>query len=60
LPEESDIITTFDVVHDITNPHRALHAIRQALQRNGTYLMLEINCTDKVEDNIGPLGAFIA
>ena len=49
LPEEYDIITTFDVVHDITNPRRALHAIRQAIQPNGTYLMLELNCKDKLE-----------
>jgi 2-polyprenyl-3-methyl-5-hydroxy-6-metoxy-1,4-benzoquinol methylase len=58
LPEKYDIITTFDVVHDMINPRGALHAIRQALQPNGTYLMLEINCKDKLEDNIGPLGAF--
>ncbi len=58
LPEKYDIITTFDVVHDMVNPRGALHAICQALQPNGTYLMLEINCKDKLEDNIGPLGAF--
>jgi 2-polyprenyl-3-methyl-5-hydroxy-6-metoxy-1,4-benzoquinol methylase len=53
-----DIITTFDVVHDMVNPRAALHSIRKALKDNGTYLMLEINAKDKLEDNIGPLGAF--
>jgi 2-polyprenyl-3-methyl-5-hydroxy-6-metoxy-1,4-benzoquinol methylase len=58
LPEKYDIITTFDVLHDMINPRGALRAISQALQPNGTYLMLEINCKDKLKDNIGPLGAF--
>ena len=47
LPEKYDIITTFDIVHDMINPRGALRAISQALQPNGTYLMLEINCKDK-------------
>ncbi len=57
LPETFDLITTFDVVHDMVNPRGALRVIRQALQPDGTYLMLEINCADRLEDNAGPLGA---
>ncbi len=57
LPEQYDLITTFDVVHDMANPRGALRAIRQALRPDGTYLMLEINCQDKLEENAGPLGA---
>ena len=49
LPEKYDIITTFDVLHDMINPRGALRAISQALQPNGTYLMLEINCKDKLK-----------
>jgi hypothetical protein len=58
LPEKYDIITTFDVVHDMVNPRGALHSIRKALKDDGIYLMLEINAKDKLEDNIGSLGAF--
>jgi hypothetical protein len=57
LPEPYDLITTFDVVHDMVNPRGALQAIRRALRPDGTYLMLEINCADKLEDNAGPQGA---
>ncbi len=56
LPEQYDVITTFDVVHDSINPLGLLRAIRQALKANGTYVCLDINCSDKVEENSGPLG----
>ena len=59
LPEKYyDIITTFDVVHDMVNPRAALRSIRKAIKDNGIYLMLEINAKDRLEDNTGPLGAF--
>ncbi|MEE9262381.1 MAG: class I SAM-dependent methyltransferase [Dehalococcoidia bacterium] len=57
LPEQYDLITTFDVIHDSVNPHGVLRAIRQGLKPDGTYLLLEINCLDRLEDNAGPLGA---
>ncbi|MFQ5933834.1 MAG: methyltransferase [Dehalococcoidia bacterium] len=57
IPEQYDLITTFDVIHDMANPRGALKAIRQALKPDGSYLLLDINCSDKLEDNAGPLGA---
>ncbi len=57
LPSEYDVITTFDVVHDAADPPGLLRSIRQALNPNGVYMCLEINCADRLEDNIGPLGA---
>jgi SAM-dependent methyltransferase len=56
LPEQYDLITTFDVVHDMVDPRGALRAIRQALKPDGTYLLLEINCKDTLEENVGPKG----
>ena len=57
-PEEHyDLITTFDVIHDMTNPQAALKSIRQALKPDGTYLWLEINSKDRLEDNFGAMGA---
>ena len=57
-PEEKyDLITTFDVIHDMVNPHSALKSIRQALKPDGTYLWLEINSKDRLEDNFGAMGA---
>jgi SAM-dependent methyltransferase len=58
LPEQYDVITTFDVVHDAINPRGLLRAIRHALRPDGRYVCLEINCSDKLEENAGPLGSF--
>jgi 2-polyprenyl-3-methyl-5-hydroxy-6-metoxy-1,4-benzoquinol methylase len=58
LPEQYDVITTFDVVHDAVNPRGLLRSIREALRPDGRYVCLEINSSDKLEENIGLLGAF--
>jgi SAM-dependent methyltransferase len=57
LPEQYDLITTFDVVHDAADPRGTLCAILHALRPRGTYLCLQINCADTLEQNVGPLGA---
>lgn len=57
IPRQYDVITTFDVVHDAVDPLRLLQAIRRALQPDGVYVCLDINCSDKLEENAGPLGA---
>lgn len=57
LPEQYDVITTFDVVHDAVDPVGLLRTIRQGLQADGIYVCLDINCSDKLEENSGPLGA---
>jgi SAM-dependent methyltransferase len=59
FPQEDkfDLITTFDVIHDMVDPRSALRAIRQALKPDGTYLWLEINSKDRLEDNYGAMGA---
>jgi len=51
------VITTFDVIHDAVDPLGLLRTIRRALRRSGTYVCLDINCSDKLEENAGPLGA---
>jgi 2-polyprenyl-3-methyl-5-hydroxy-6-metoxy-1,4-benzoquinol methylase len=57
LPEKYDVITTFDVVHDAADPLGLIRSIRQALNAEGRYVCLDINCSDKLEENAGPLGA---
>lgn len=59
IPGEYDVITTFDVVHDSIDPRGLLGAIRVALKPDGRYLCLDINCADRPEDNIGPLGTVL-
>ncbi len=51
-----DFISTFDVVHDSVDPVGLLKSIRGALKRDGTYLMVEVNVSSKLEDNLNPMG----
>jgi SAM-dependent methyltransferase len=51
-----DFISTFDVVHDSIDPVGLLKSIRGALKPGGTYLMLEVNVSARLEDNINPMG----
>ena len=51
-----DFISTFDVVHDSVDPDALLKSIRNALKPGGTYLMVEVNVSSKLEDNINPMG----
>ena len=60
IPDQYDVITTFDVVHDAVDPRGLLRTIRQALRPGGAYVCLDINCSDKLEENIGPLGALFS
>jgi len=51
------LVTTFDVVHDAVDPRGMLRAIREALRSDGVYVCLDINCSDRLEENVGPKGA---
>jgi 2-polyprenyl-3-methyl-5-hydroxy-6-metoxy-1,4-benzoquinol methylase len=51
------LITSFDVIHDLTEPLVAMRRIREALSVDGVYLMMEPNAGSSLEDNLGPMGA---
>ena len=57
IPEQYDVITTFDVIHDAVDPLGLLRTIRRSLREDGVYVCLDINCSDKLQENQGPLGA---
>jgi 2-polyprenyl-3-methyl-5-hydroxy-6-metoxy-1,4-benzoquinol methylase len=57
--ERFDVVTTFDVLHDSVDPQGILSAIRSALSSDGRYICLEINCADRPQDNLGPLGTVL-
>lgn len=46
-----DLALTFDCLHDMTRPDRALTAIRAALADDGTLLVKEIRCADTLAEN---------
>jgi len=57
LREQYDVITTFDVVHDAVAPVGLLRTMHQGLRADGVYVCLDVNCSEKLQDNQGPLGA---
>ena len=59
LPERYDVVSTFDVVHDAVDPYGLVRALRDALEPDGTYVLLEMNCADDPEENVGPLAALM-
>jgi SAM-dependent methyltransferase len=54
-----DLITTFDVIHDLVDPLAGLRGIRHALAPDGLYLMMEPNASSNVEENLTPRGAML-
>ena len=57
MPGEFDVIFTFDVIHDAVDPAGLLREIRKSLRPGGAYVCLDINASDHLEENVGPLGA---
>lgn len=51
-----DLITCFDVIHDSVDPVGLMRSIRGALKPDGSFLMVEMNVSGKVEENVNPLG----
>ena len=54
LPRSFDVITTFDVIHDMAQPQAALRNIREHLAPGGIYVLQEITSADAVQENLGP------
>lgn len=54
-----DLITAFDVVHDLAEPRAAVARIREALAEDGTFLMMEPAVHPDLEDNIEPRAALL-
>jgi SAM-dependent methyltransferase len=56
-----DFVTTFDCLHDMTDPGRAIAAIRAALRDDGTWLIADIKAQDGYEANVrkNPMAALM-
>lgn len=59
LPGRFDVVTTFDVVHDAVDPEGLLRAIHDGLVPGGVHVCLDINCSDRAEDNVGPIATLL-
>ena len=51
-----DLVTTFDALHDMGDPVGAARRVREALAEDGTWLLVEPNASDVVEENFNPVG----
>jgi 2-polyprenyl-3-methyl-5-hydroxy-6-metoxy-1,4-benzoquinol methylase len=59
-PSAYDFITAFDAIHDQAAPRRVLRAIREALRRDGVFLMVDIAASSRLEGNLdNPLAPFL-
>lgn len=59
-PASSDLVTTFDAIHDQAKPLNVLKGIRRSLRPDGVYLMQDISGTGSVHEDIShPIGTFL-
>lgn len=55
---EYDLITAFDVIHDLARPDATLAAIARSLRPGGTFLMGDVAASSRLERNMGhPFGS---
>src|SRR5690606_35601141 len=56
-----DFITTFDCLHDMTDPRRAIGEIRAALAEDGTWLVADIKAMPTWRENVerNPMAAMM-
>ena len=60
MPADFDLITAFDAIHDQAQPRKVLKNIARALRPDGTFLMVDVAGSSKVEENIDhPLAPFL-
>jgi 2-polyprenyl-3-methyl-5-hydroxy-6-metoxy-1,4-benzoquinol methylase len=56
-----DLVTMFDCLHDMGDPIGAARHVRSMLKPDGTWMIVEPNAGDRIEDNFNPVGrAFYA
>jgi SAM-dependent methyltransferase len=56
VERDFDLITFFDCLHDMGDPHAAAAHARWALRDGGTLMVVEPMAGDRLEDNLNPVG----
>ena len=51
-PEQFDLITAFDAIHDQAQPARVLSGIAEALRPDGVFLMVDIGASSHAHENM--------
>ncbi len=52
LPGEFDLVTAFDVIHDLAKPKVVLTNISRALRPEGVFLMMDMAASSHLEENL--------
>jgi 2-polyprenyl-3-methyl-5-hydroxy-6-metoxy-1,4-benzoquinol methylase len=63
LPSDNsvDLVTTFDCIHDMTDPQGMINAIREAIAPDGTWLLVDIKGRETFAENLekNPMAALM-
>ena len=51
-----DLVTFFDCLHDMGDPAGAARHVRSTLKDDGTWMVVEPQAGDRIEDNLNPIG----
>ena len=51
-----DLVTMFDCLHDMGDPVGAARHVLSTLERDGTWMIVEPNAGDRIQDNLNPVG----
>jgi len=54
--KDYDFVSVFDCLHDMGDPVGAAQHVRQALSREGSWMIVEPFANDNLEDNFNPVG----
>lgn len=52
LPGQFDLVTAFDVIHDLAKPGLVLANIARALRPGGVFLMMDMAASSRLEENL--------
>ena len=59
-PERFDLVTAFDAIHDQAHPAQVLAGIAASLRPGGVFLMVDIQASSNLEDNVDhPFATFL-
>jgi 2-polyprenyl-3-methyl-5-hydroxy-6-metoxy-1,4-benzoquinol methylase len=51
-----DLVTMFDCLHDMGDPVGAARHVHDTIKSDGTWMIVEPNAGDEIEENINPIG----
>ncbi len=50
-----DVVSTFDVIHDMADPMAGLKSLRRVVKDDGIFVLMVVVCEEDPADNVGPM-----